>query len=285
MKPRALSLPLFLSGLLSAKAAVLPVVPLPDVKGTFDATVFIVPLAKEKVQSILPKGLELAPQTSTSEDKHPVLVILGKQKRVRNVMGSSTLPYEFNYTETVVAIPYTQVSKNRLRGVKYRGPYYFMPKIFLDNAVPQILGLPYGYEKVQSAFALAPKKVEGKTYASYSISKGGKTFVSALSQAASEVGSPEDFANFAEVQQMLDQPIIGIRKDGFTCSSFDWNKDNNLQIQSITASLRVASPLVHGGIGPFDFSSKGIARAKLGAFNILSDWHMVGPFNCRLLKN
>ena len=252
--------------------ATLPVVKLPDVRGTYEATVFVLSLPQSEVRALLPAGLELGAQNSTGAEKHPVLVILGKQKRVRNVVGRTTLPYEFNYTETVLAVPYTRLSAGTLPRAKYRGPFYFMPKIFLDNRVPQFLGYAYGYNKV-----IAKLVADTGTYL---ISRGAQSLLNASFVSQAAFASPERFPKYAEVERMMKQPIIGKRPDGFVCSAFDWNPENNLRIQPVSGTLQILVPLMNGSVGPLFYKSRSIKDARLGSFNVNSAWGLRGPFSC-----
>jgi hypothetical protein len=116
--------------------------------GSVDGAVFELNLPRSTVISLLPKGLELI---STSADSQPVLLTFCVQLHV----GA---PFtDFNYKEFILTgisfraqpqldltslslVPYVQWDNDHAPQYKYRGPFSYLPHLYLNETEPTVLG-------------------------------------------------------------------------------------------------------------------------------------------------
>src|SRR5262245_50573450 len=102
--------------------------------GTYQAATVLWSLPLAVAQALLPSGLELGPQQVAPPGEHPVLLMFGHHQGVRpnflHVPG-------MEYLEFLVAVPHVQWVQ---RTDPYRGPFAFLPRLFLDRWLPTALG-------------------------------------------------------------------------------------------------------------------------------------------------
>ena len=104
--------------------------------GYIDGAVFTVNLPLNLVRSYLPDGLEPIPQRAVGQapTTHPVNLIFCIQTHV----GS---PFtDFNYDEFILSIPSVQWDDKHKDNYKYRGPFIYLPKLYLNESLPVELG-------------------------------------------------------------------------------------------------------------------------------------------------
>ena len=100
--------------------------------GYIDGAVFTVDLPMDLVQSLLPTGLE--PVRAQGATTHPANLIFCIQTHV----GS---PFtDFNYDEFIISIPSVQWDDKHKDAYNYRGPFIYLPKLYLNESVPVELG-------------------------------------------------------------------------------------------------------------------------------------------------
>lgn len=217
---------------------------------------------------MLPGELELAPQTTTPDGTHPVFFIFGRHTHVHSHL--SRWP-EMNYLEFVLGVPCVQWKSSK---TKYRGPYFFMPRLFLDSIPPILLGWLYGLAKKLSRVHMG----DGD-YKVDSLIRNER-IVSGQFKAYGQPGSPSRFPFFKTVAELLQQPFVGQTPLGFyRCSRFDWNFEQ-ASVQPLEAEMEIAKPFRPGlPVGPF--SAKGIDESPLGAFRIETHWKLSVPMTCK----
>ena len=111
---------------------------------TTGATVML-PFPRATVAAMLPKGLQLAPQTLTGPDEHPVILLFARQRDVR----PNQLPFGMNYAEFICAVPWAQHSDPALQDLP---PLIVPTKLYLDSMPPILLGIyGYGFPKERAA--------------------------------------------------------------------------------------------------------------------------------------
>ena len=102
--------------------------------GAVDGAVFEISLPRQQVVSMLPEGLELNSTAAT----HPVMLTFCVQLHV----GA---PFtHFNYDEFIVTVPFVQWDAARAAGKKYRGPFSYLPHLYL-NETARAAGPPLGW--------------------------------------------------------------------------------------------------------------------------------------------
>src|SRR4051812_44491898 len=90
------------------------------------------------VRNLLPAGLELGPQNVTPAGTHPVVMFY--QDLFRGQMSIPTLLPSLTYFEHTVGIPYSYMSRDSITP-GHPGPYYFMPRLLLNNILATIGGV------------------------------------------------------------------------------------------------------------------------------------------------
>jgi len=98
--------------------------------GFVEGTVFSLELPVSVVRSFLPDGLEVVP----SGDTHWVVFTFCTQTKV----GS---PFtDFNYKEFILSVPFVQWDGAHAPQYPYRGPFSYLPHLYLNESVPVALG-------------------------------------------------------------------------------------------------------------------------------------------------
>jgi len=166
-------------------------------EGQLDAVMAVLMLPTAQVERLLPLGLELAPNPLAPVGKHPVLVQLSHWR------------FEFgdmDYGEHMLAVPYVQLSSY---DEPRRGPFIYMPRLYLDAELPRLLGVYlYGYEKLEAAIERHfPETGQPGSYRVRTEDTGAPLLEAVLSPAGVS-GSPSSFASFAQLRQLLEMPTI-----------------------------------------------------------------------------
>lgn len=236
--------------------------------GTLDSHVVVLALPIEDVKRLLPAGLELAPQIVTPLGKHPVFVLLSHD-HFDAWFG------DMDYHELMVGVPYTQL---RETSAPNRGPFIYMPRLYLDQAIPRILGNRlYGFEKL-------PGEIDASETA-YTVREpgGGATIVRAELSDTGTAAAPAEFANFDLVRQLFEQPTVSqalrivdpdafhARDAGgpFLCSTVTYAfGDPRASLQPSRIRLEVTEQLTPAGILAGTYEREGIDVAQLGSFHL-----------------
>jgi hypothetical protein len=174
--------------------------------------VVTVALPCSKVRTLLPSGLTLGEQDVTPPGTHPVVFLFHGFTECQ--WSFPTMLGSMNFHEQTAGIPFTYVWGNL-------GPYYFMPKLYLDNAFVQMSGRwLWGLDK-----ELAIMEATGSRYTVNSLA--GRRLVS-LSWSTHENNGHRDIAGYPEfepVRRMLSQKLITVFPAAvgpwFTLTDFD----------------------------------------------------------------
>ena len=141
----------------------------------------------------------------------------------RAQMSIPTLLPNMTYHEHSVGVPFTFISRDALTPGK-PGPYYFMPRLHLDNFFATLGGvLFWGFPKHMARFTVTADR--------YSVANDNDQPITTVSwEAAGELSpDPPSTRNFEPVRQMLSQPIISQVPASlgpfFILSDFDKNWD------------------------------------------------------------
>lgn len=236
-------------------------------RGTLDARVVVLSLPRDTVAGLLPAGLQLAPQPLTTPDRHPVLVLFSHE-HFDAWFG------EMDYRELLLGVPWVELSDVRALG---RGPFLYMPRLYLDQPLPRVLGNRlYGFEKLQAAISDEPETYTVRT------EPGGALLMEGRFEVAGEPVAPGDLPNLDRVLDLLEQPTISqalriVDDDAFTRPGvgpflgtnnryrFD---DEAVRVTPLRATVRVGEDFTPAGLpaGPLEVPS--IATTALGAFHV-----------------
>lgn len=235
-------------------------------------------LPTDRVRNLLPAGMELGDQDVSPEGTHPVILFFHDMFRAQ--MSIPTLLPNMTYHEHSVGVPFTYISRGSITpGVP--GPYYFMPKLYLDNFWATLGGLCFwGFAK-----EMATAVVTGDSYTVSTM--GGQRVTSLQWKKTKNPGQHKpiaEYANFEPVRQMLSQPIISMVPVAmgpfFILSDFDKQWDV-ATVRPMETVLEVDVEYVPGypaGRYPAAGWSPGIDASVLGSYELRAPWRLSLPY-------
>jgi hypothetical protein len=230
-----------------------------DFVGHMTATVAILPVANEAARAMLPAGLDLAAQEVTRGDRHPLVLILGRQNGVR----ARLLPFGADYLEFILALPFVEHRAGRER---VGGPYCYPARLYLDRGLPTLAGrLLYAYDKRRAAIRM--------TADSYRIADptGGAPMLDTQYQIAGPALEPTRIA----ARSLFDQPVISHARAGWRYSVADLGLDRAV-LQPVGLRLSIHRAFVPG-LPVGDFRLEGVDGDAGSAFRIRTHWRLAGP--------
>jgi len=243
--------------------------------GTMRGVTLALPAAK--VRAMLPAGLELGAQQVTPPGTHPVILFFHDMFRAQ--MSVPSLLPNMTYHEHSIGIPFSYLNgRSMTPGVP--GPYYFMPKLYLDNFLATLGGIAFwGFAKEMACVNV--------TRTSYTITTLAGSPVTSLSwkEPQSDAFKPiAGYANFEPVRQMLTQPIISMLPAGmgpfFILSDFDKDWDA-ATMRPLETRVQVDVEYVPGyqaGRYPASEWSPGIDASVLGSYELRAPWRLGIPY-------
>lgn len=233
----------------------------------------VMALPRATVQAMLEPGLELAAQDMTAPDQHPVLLLFGWQGGVR----PNRVPFGGgNYLEFIVSVPFVQHANARLRA-DCPGPFIYMPRLFLDQLLPTLLGIwGYGYNK-----ELATIRADHRDYTVFRRNTQ-IAMISASYHATGDTGSEVDFPHFRITRQPYALPLISRTRFGqWHYSFYDFALGQAL-IQPIEMTIKVYTNEV-GRLPAGTYQVPSIQTQGLGAFFVATDATISNPLQSPLL--
>jgi hypothetical protein len=243
--------------------------------GTMRGVTLALPTAR--VLDLLPAGLELGKQEVTPPGTHPVILFFHDMFRAQ--MSIPTLLPNMTYHEHSVGVPFSFLASGSITpGMP--GPYYFMPKLYLDNFWATIGGLLFwGFAK-----EMASATVTATSYTVNSLAGQRLTALTWKKPKQEELRPIAECKHFEPVRQMLTQPIISMLPAAmgpfFILSDFDkaWEVAT---IRPLETSLEVDVEYVPGYAGgryPASGYSPGIDASVLGSYELRAPWRLSLPY-------
>ena len=252
-------------------------------EGCFRSVTLALPTAQ--VLRFLPAGLVLGPQDVTPPGTHPV--ILSFNALYRAEMSVPTLLPSLTYHEFTFGVPFSYLPAGRLgralgaltgrRSPAPHGPYYYMPRLFLDSVLATLGGLLFwGYAKKLARFTVGADRfaIQGED---------GAPQVSLAFSAQGEPQPVAHFPHFAAVQAMLAQPLVSQLPAAlgpiFVVADFDkqWHQ---ARLRPLVTQVQVLAELVPGfgpGSHPAGGVSDGIDVSVLGSYELNAPWLLGMP--------
>ena len=236
-----------------------------DALGLFLASVVVLPVANQEAQRLLPHALELAPQPILEDGRHPVLLLFGHQRDVRlNIFPQERM----DYLEFLIAVPHVQWKKT---SNPYRGPFVYMPRLYLNETWPTILGWFCGYAKKRGRV-----KAGVDHYHVHSL-LGDQPLIEAHFIPRDGNRRSSDFPHFQRLREMFKQPVIGQALLGLlVCTFFDFEFEKG-HMQDLEARVQIHRPFVPG-LPVETYAVQGIEKDPLGAFRFILPWTLTAPF-------
>lgn len=230
-------------------------------------------LPVDRVRNLLPTGLDLGPQDVTPQGTHPVILLFNDIYRAH--FSIPTLVPNMTYHEHTVGVPYCYLTTGSITP-GHPGPYYYMPKLYLDNFSAIIGGLAFwGFNKEMASFEVTGNSYTitssaGQRLASLSVDKGNFPDFSAITT----------FPLFEPVRQMLLQPLISMVPAAigpfFVLADFDKTWDEGM-IRPVNTVAEIAVEFIPG-YPAGAYPAAGIDASVLGSYELRVPWRLSLPY-------
>ena len=236
-------------------------------QGNYTAQVAILPVDAASVAATLPPELALG-SCGGAKGTHPVILFLGRQTDVRpNVLPAPGMGYD----EAIFAVPNVFAPDAT---ESYQGPFAFMPRLWLDDLPPVLLGLLfYGYAKRLAG-------IEAHASGSYQIRslEDGALLASAQLAASGAAGPPASFPAWRDIDALLHQPLIAEPMPGVEIGSVLNFRTHDIQaIEPLSGSVTLGPAAVLGFPGG-TFQLAGLDGGGFPvAFRMASSWRLTPP--------
>lgn len=248
--------------------------------GTIDSRIVVLGLPRTVVEALLPLGLELAPQPLTFPDRHPVFVMFSHD-HFEAWFG------DMDYNEMMLAVPYVQRSAVH---VANRGPFIYMPRLYLDEETPKVLGnLFYGFEKQMARIN------NGASEYTVTTPDGSKTIATASFEVDGAPQPPSKVPLFNTVRKVFDMPTVSqmfriFDEDAFyerdfvspfLCSTITYDfSEKTCTVQPMTATVELTDALTPPGMPTSPQQVPSIDTQVLGAFRLRANQVVSLPGSC-----
>ncbi len=242
----------------------------PKAVGFYRSFFTMLPFDSAILAALLPPKLELGPQSMTPAGTHPLVLLFGKHFDVRPEL----IPFGgMSYLECIIAIPNVQWRDERN---DYRGPFAYMPRLYLDELWPTLLGYLYAYPKLVARMEGRPP--EDPHYRVRSLVKDNPLIHGEFLRRGPQL-APTDWPNFANVRGVFEQPFIGkLELSPYTCSKLTFKLDQ-ASVQPCSADVDIEREFLPG-VEPASYLVDGIDVDALGSFYIAVPWELTLPFGC-----
>ena len=223
----------------------------------------MLPMPRDTVARLLPRGLEPAAQAITPASEHPVILLMGRQRNVR----PNIVPLGMNYLEFICAVPWVRHTDPRLA---HLGPLITPTRLYLDSLPPILLGIyGYGFPKVR-----ADMQADADSYVIRHVT-GGHTILTAGFAPSGPEGRAVDFPQFARTRAGFEMMMVTRNRLGmWQYSVYDFALAQ-ARLTPIDLSLRICSDdlgLPQGHIAPPSLSDD-----PCGAFILRTDATINNP--------
>lgn len=251
-------------------------------QGCFRSVTLALPVPA--VRRLLPATLDLGVQGVTPEGTHPV--VLSFNALYRAEMSVPTLLPSLTYHEFTLGVPFSVTrpgALGRLLGRSSpalgaaRGPYYYMPRLYLDSVLATVGGVLYwGYTKRLARFKDNPGRfaIDGED---------GAPLLSLDWQAEGEPRPLADFPLFEPVRGMLAQPLVSQLPlslgPATVIADFDkhWAAATLRPLRTMVTVHREIVPGFGAARYPAEGCDPGIAASVLGSYELNAEWLLGMP--------
>ncbi len=243
--------------------------------GDFLARCVTVAWPCEIVRGFLPYGATLGPQQLTPPGTHPVLLFFYDMFQVHMTIPNP-LP-TMTYHEHVIGVPDVWVRNGNGWGCD-AGPFFFMPRLLLNNFWSTLGGLVYwGYPKRLSRIV-----VTGDHFAVSDLS--GAPQVSLDFVGHGELRPIDHFPHFAPLRAAMEQPMLAEMPLGMgpiaVCSRFDKHWPT-VTMRPLSTAVRIDQAFIPGlpcGRFPGQGMSPGIDHGPLGSYEFRAHFRQTVPY-------
>lgn len=229
-----------------------------------------VALPTGQVRNLLPWELELGSQNVTPRGTHPVILFFYDMFHAH--MNIPSLLPNLTYHEQIVGVPFSYVTRGMLNPGPC-GPFFFMPRLNLDNFLATLGGLLWwGFAKRMAHITVTQDRYTVKD------SRSGATLISLDYQPTQGYQPIHRFPFFEPVQRMLNQPIVSqvpaAMGPYFVWSDFDkqWSTAGLRPLSTVVTISEEFVPGLHCGRYPVEGRTEGIDQSVLGSFELQTRW-------------
>lgn len=227
-------------------------------------------LPREHVRALLPPGISLGPQRMTAPELHPVTLNFNHFFDAGMTIPSVLPP--LTYHELTLGVPYTRVA-----GREGEGPFFYMPRVLLDDVLATVGGILYwGFAKEPALMRLT----EGR----FDVRSLGNTPLATLRYRPEGSWRPAWGDRWlAPIRAVMSQPVVSHVPLGLgpvpVCTWFDkrwseavyrpmtWTVDAQLPGLSCLDGVRV----------PWEGWAPTVLESPLGGFELRARWRLSLP--------
>jgi hypothetical protein len=238
-----------------------PAVPLSrlDSRGMFTGAAVFHRVPASALRNLLDPGLKLDDALVSAGGEYPVAYLFGYQQDLRQMW---TRKGGVNYLEFAFAIPGVELADSDTTG--YRGPFLYLPRLFLNRLYPTVLGLLAFYPKRWARIETMETSFIVKSLI------GGRPLLRARFGPAGPPGAPSDFSEFAAWRKLLNRPHINRFSRGrFVLVDYFWGW-NHCLIEELRGVVEVFEDSIPG-------MQKGVFSDCV-AFQIAAPFEWIPPF-------
>lgn len=234
--------------------------------GTLNSKVVVRFLPTDAAEKLLPLGLELAPQPVAPVGRHPVFFLFS------NCEFDAWFG-DMKYAEFMLGVPYVQLEDPH---APQRGPFIYMPRLYLNEQTPRLLGnLLYGFEKQEAEIREGP--------GTYEVIEDSALVLDARFETSGPQGTPSDFPEFETVKSLFEMPTISQVARIWDEDAFDDREhlsaffatniryafdDPQCRVTPLEARVEVTAALTPEGVPTGAFDAPALGEHALGSFHI-----------------
>lgn len=235
--------------------------------GSWTIRVVTLVLSSQRVQAMLPAGLVLGPQDHTPPGTHPVRLYFASPMAGRMTMWPPGVLGMDDYREHVIGIPFVHRCSSPLPG-PWMGPFYFMPRILLDNWGSALGGnMFWAFEKELAQIDREPGFYRVRNL------YDRRPLVDIGWQPNGPWQPARSAPNFGPSIDIMDQPLV-FRTLWTANFTMHWS---TAMVRSIRSRLEVHEPYVpHMPPGRFD--SSGLRGSINGSYELRISWATSMPY-------
>jgi hypothetical protein len=227
-----------------------------------------------QVRALLPPGLELGEQNLTPRGTHPVIFLFHRFFHCQYSFPTPLRPMSFHEQTAGIPFTYTRAGNGAPGGL---GPYYFMPKLYLDDWWVWMNGrFLWGFDKEMAAVT--------ETENRYTVmSPAGRPLVSLEWNGEAEFRSAAfGYGNFEPVRQMLSQPLVTSfpAAAGPFAALTDFDRRWPLgTVRPVSAVLQVEPGYMPGfDGGQYNATGPGSDSRVIGSYELSAPWWLSLPY-------
>jgi hypothetical protein len=235
----------------------------------------VLAMPSSRVRSFLPPNLQLCPQDVTPPGTHPVILLF--HSFIHGQFSIPTLLRPMDFCEQNFGIPFTTASPE-YGAAAGLGPYYFMPRLYLNNAWVLMVGrYVWGFNKIFADIHVSANRITAAR-------PPGQPLVSVEWSAEGDpLPAIGGYSDFEPIRGMLGQPLISLSPAGIgpmlTLTDFDraWNLATARPLQA----LLEIGPRYMPGLEAGRYASPGCgadAAPILASFEVSGQWWFSFPY-------